>query len=124
MGTVNIRTMGQSPSTTNMKFLVLFACVAVASAQLVAYPNGAVAPAKTPEVVAAEAAHFAAKGLPWGAYGAYGLGHLGYAGHLGCWTFGICCRIRICWIPRICRLRIRRIPMGSRCPRQRCRSTS
>merc|ERR1711971_133460 len=129
MGTVSIWTLAQSPSTTNMKFLVLFACVvAAASAQLVAYPNGAVAPAKTPEVQAAEAAHFAAKGLPWGAYGAYGLGHLGYAGHLGygagCWTFGICCRIRICWIPRICRLRICRIPMGSRCPRQRCRSTS
>merc|ERR1711971_518861 len=84
MGTVSIWTLAQSPSTTNMKFLVLFACVvAAASAQLVAYPNGAVAPAKTPEVQAAEAAHFAAKGLPWGAYGAYGLGHLGYAGHLG-----------------------------------------
>merc|ERR1711997_1151241 len=81
MGTVSILTLAQSPSTTNMKFLVLFACVAVASAQLVAYPNGAVAPAKTPEVAAAEAAHFAAKGLPWGAYGAYGLGHLGYAGY-------------------------------------------
>merc|ERR1712088_33008 len=64
-----------------MKFLVLFACVAAASAQLVTYPNGAVAPAKTPEVAAAEAAHFAAKGLPaWGAYpyGAYGWN--GYAG--------------------------------------------
>merc|ERR1712218_679936 len=51
------------------------------SAQLVTYPNGAVAPAKTPEVAAAEAAHFAAKGLPaWGAYpyGAYGWN--GYAG--------------------------------------------
>lgn len=47
---------------SNMKFLVLFACVAAASAQLVTYPNGAVAPAKTPEVQAAEAAHFAAKG--------------------------------------------------------------
>jgi len=62
-----------------MKFLVtFFACVAAASAQLVTYPNGAVAPAKTPEVQAAEAAHFAAKGLP-----AYGLGYpygLGYAG--------------------------------------------
>merc|ERR1719410_640054 len=47
-----------------MKFLVLFACVAAASASvpLVAYPNGAVAPAKTPSVAAAEAAHFAAKG--------------------------------------------------------------
>ena len=43
-------------------FQVLFACVAAASAQLVTYPNGAVAPAKTPEVQAAEAAHFAAKG--------------------------------------------------------------
>lgn len=65
-----------------MKFLVLFACVAVASAQLVTYPNGAVAPAKTPEVQAAEAAHFAAKGLPYaaGLYGgAYGLWN-GYAG--------------------------------------------
>merc|ERR1711997_1294860 len=42
-----------------MKFLVLFACVAAASAvQLVTYPSGAVAPAKTPEVLAAEAAHF------------------------------------------------------------------
>merc|ERR1712076_2983 len=69
MGTVSIRTLAQSPSTTNMKFLVLFACVAAASAQLVTYPNGAVAPAKTPEVAAAEAAHFAAKGLPaWGGY--------------------------------------------------------
>merc|ERR1712141_447671 len=48
----------------NMKFLVLFAVVACASAQTLAtYPNGAVAPAKTPEVQAAEAAHFAAKGI-------------------------------------------------------------
>merc|ERR1739845_23613 len=69
--------------TTNMKFLVLFACVAVASAQLVTYPNGAVAPAKTPEVAAAEAAHFAAKGLPYG-YGAWGgLGYAGWGGYAG-----------------------------------------
>ena len=68
--------------------------MAAASAQhLVAYPNGAVAPAKTPSVAAAEAAHFAAKGavyngayagLPYaaGAYpynGAYA-GALPYAG--------------------------------------------
>merc|ERR1712193_335102 len=67
----------------NMKFLVLFACVAVASAQLVTYPNGAVAPAKTPEVAAAEAAHFAAKGLPYG-YGAWGcLGYAGWGGYAG-----------------------------------------
>jgi len=63
-----------------MKFLVLFACVAAASAQhLVAYPNGAVAPAKTPSVAAAEAAHFAAKGaLPLNALGYNGYGYAGY----------------------------------------------
>ena len=61
--------------------------MAVASAQvaLVTYPNGAVAPAKTPEVVAAEAAHFAAKGLPaypWGAYNGLWNGYAGaYAGY-------------------------------------------
>merc|ERR1712029_1234464 len=62
---------------SNMKFLVLFACVAAASANLVTYPNGAVAPAKTPEVQAAEAAHFAAKGAH--AY-AYAPGFYGYNG--------------------------------------------
>merc|ERR1712194_960141 len=63
----------------NMKFLVLFACVAAASAvQLVEYPNGAVAPAKTPEVLAAEHAHFAAKGLYAGYPGVYG--YNGYNG--------------------------------------------
>merc|ERR1712025_713873 len=73
-------------STTNMKFMALLASAAAASAQLVSYPNGAVAPAKTPEVVAAEAAHFAAKGLPaWGAYpyGTYGLNAGVYAGAYG-----------------------------------------
>merc|ERR1719322_230258 len=70
-----------------MKFMALLASAAAASAQLVSYPNGAVAPAKTPEVVAAEAAHFAAKGLPaWGAYpyGTYGglyAGAYGWAGY-------------------------------------------
>merc|ERR1712001_819577 len=63
--------------TTNMKFLVLLASVAAASANLVTYPNGAVAPAKTPEVQAAEAAHFAAKGAH--AY-AYASGFYGYNG--------------------------------------------
>merc|ERR1711963_151669 len=88
--------MGNHPSTTNMKLMSLLASaglVASSSAQLVAYPNGAVAPAKTPEVAAAEAAHFAAKGLPaWGAYpygtygwngyaGAYAGAYAGYAGY-------------------------------------------
>merc|ERR1712079_885102 len=74
----------------NMKFLVLFAVVACASATtLVTYPNGAVAPAKTPEVVAAEAAHFAAKGeyAPYayanGYYGGYPYAHGAWAGHYG-----------------------------------------
>ncbi|TRY61684.1 hypothetical protein TCAL_09270 [Tigriopus californicus] len=67
-----------------MKFLVLFACVAAASAQLVTYPNGAVAPVETPEVQAAKAAHFAAKGAPFYngaalpyAYGAHALNYAG-----------------------------------------------
>merc|ERR1711981_1532655 len=47
----------------NMKFLVLAACVAVSSAGLVTYPNGAVVPADTPAVALAKAAH---------------LGHLGH----------------------------------------------
>merc|ERR1712226_1187357 len=47
---------------SNMKFLVLSACVALSSAQLVAYPNGAVVPADTAEVHAAKVAHAAAGG--------------------------------------------------------------
>merc|ERR1711935_1196827 len=62
-----------------MKFLVLFACVAAASAvQLVTYPSGAVAPAKTPEVLAAEAAHFGHAAFA----GVYNV-HNGYYGHPG-----------------------------------------
>merc|ERR1712018_846494 len=68
-----VRLNNSATNSLNMKFLVLFACVAAASANLVTYPNGAVAPAKTPEVVAAEAAHFAAKG-------AYAPGYYGYPG--------------------------------------------
>merc|ERR1712107_76270 len=44
-----------------MKFLVLAAAVAVSSAQLVTYPNGAVVPADEPAVAAAKA-QFAAAG--------------------------------------------------------------
>merc|ERR1739838_1227794 len=64
-----------------MKFLVLFAtCVAAASAvELVTYPSGAVAPAKTPEVIAAEIAHFAAKGV----YTGYPHGYAGWNGYNG-----------------------------------------
>merc|ERR1712066_93258 len=41
----------------NMKFLVLAACVAISSAALVTWANGAVVPADTPAVAAARAAH-------------------------------------------------------------------
>merc|ERR1712223_1104974 len=71
-----------------MKFLVLFACVAAASANLVTYPNGAVAPAKTPEVQAAEAAHFAAKGAYAYAPGFYGYNNGYYPGVYGAYHHG------------------------------------
>lgn len=62
-----------------------------AAVQLVEYPNGAVAPAKTLEVQAAEAAHFAAKGQAYAPYwnGAYnGLynGAWNGAGYNGAWN--------------------------------------
>merc|ERR1739847_256295 len=66
--------------TTNMKFLVLAACVAVSSAQgfygLQSHPNGAVTPVDEPAVAAARADHLATK------FGA-GLGYAGYAAGYG-----------------------------------------
>merc|ERR1712001_758148 len=56
-------TLAQNTINLIMKFLVLAACVAVSSAQLVTYPNGAQVPADTPEVAAAKLAHAAAGGL-------------------------------------------------------------
>merc|ERR1712002_946734 len=82
---------------TNMKFLVLAACVAVCSAQgfygLQSHPNGAVTPIDEPAVAAARADHLATKfgaGLGYAAgyapgyatgygYAGYGAGY-GYAG--------------------------------------------
>ena len=52
---------------------------AAAAVELVEYPNGAVAPAKTPEVLAAEHAHFAAKGL----YAGYPYAYAGFNGYNG-----------------------------------------
>merc|ERR1712200_87431 len=67
------------------KFLVLAACVAVSSAQLVTYPNGAVVPADEPAVAAAKAAHLAAggavlpyAGLPYAGYPYAGYPYAGY----------------------------------------------
>merc|ERR1712158_254050 len=71
----HIRTLAQNTPTLIMKFLVLAATIAVSSAQLVTYPNGAVVPADTPEVAAAKAAHLQAggaiayaAGYPYAAY--------------------------------------------------------
>merc|ERR1712042_175574 len=60
--------MGNSHPSLNMKFLVLAACVAISSAALVTFPNGAVVPADTPAVAAARAAHLGQLGhvLPVG----------------------------------------------------------
>merc|ERR1711951_273712 len=52
--------------SSNMKFLVLAACVAVSSASLVTHPNGAVVPADEPAVALARAAHLATKGAVYG----------------------------------------------------------
>merc|ERR1711944_89588 len=79
--------VGLNTSATNnliMKFLVLFAVVASAAANLVTHPNGAVTPALTPEVAAATAAHLATKGVvhPYAYAGAWGYpGHYGYNGY-------------------------------------------
>merc|ERR1711965_174763 len=88
--------------TTNMKFLVLAACVAVSSGQgfygLQSHPNGAVTPVDEPAVAAARADHLATKfgaGLGYAGYapgyaagyGGYGAG-LGYAGYAPGYTAG------------------------------------
>merc|ERR1711890_167813 len=52
---------------SNMKFLVLSACVALSSCSLVSHPNGAVVPADTPAVAAAKLSHFHAGGAVHGA---------------------------------------------------------
>merc|ERR1712013_256735 len=79
--------------TTNMKFLVLAACVAVSSAQgfygLQSHPNGAVTPVDEPAVAAARADHLATKfgaGLGYAGYApgyAAGYGYAGYAAGYG-----------------------------------------
>jgi len=81
-------------SQFNMKFMVLAACVAVSSAQLVTYPNGAVVPADEPAVALAKAQHLAAGGAvhayagayPY-AYNGYANGYAGYAGYPGAYGY-------------------------------------
>merc|ERR1712200_194735 len=72
----------------NMKFLVLATCIAVSSAQLVSYPNGAVVPADEPAVAAVRASHLAAHGnilphagIPYAAGYPYAAGHAYAAGY-------------------------------------------
>merc|ERR1712121_503138 len=79
--------------TTNMKFLVLAACVALSSAQgfygLQSHPNGAVTPIDEPAVAANRADHLATKfgaGLGYAGYApgyAAGYGYAGYAAGYG-----------------------------------------
>merc|ERR1711964_44777 len=79
--------------TTNMKFLVLAACVAVSYAQgfygLQSHPNGAVTPVDEPAVAAARADHLATKfgaGLGYASYApgyAAGYGYAGYGAGYG-----------------------------------------
>merc|ERR1711942_64701 len=69
--------------SSNMKFLVLSACVAMSSSQLVAYPNGAVAPLDTPDVHAAKVAFAAAGGVVHPGHGYAAAFPYGYAGHFG-----------------------------------------
>merc|ERR1712212_264761 len=104
MGTVAFLSSSALHPTTNMKFLVLAACVAVCSAQgfygLQSHPNGAVTPVDEPAVAAARADHLATKfgaglgyagyapgyaaGYGYAGYGAgYGYAGLGYAGYAG-----------------------------------------
>ena len=59
---------------------------AASAVNLVTYPNGAVAPAKTPEVQAAEAAHFAAIGAA-GVYAGYPYGYAGWNGYTGAYPY-------------------------------------
>merc|ERR1711982_228210 len=69
--------------TTNMKFLVLAACVAVSSGQgfygLQSHPNGAVTPVEEPAVAAARADHLATKFGAGLGYAGYAPGYAGYA---------------------------------------------
>merc|ERR1712243_94709 len=96
MGTVAVLSSSALHPTTNMKFLVLAACVAVSSGQgfygLQSHPNGAVTPIDEPAVAAARADHLTTKfgaGLGYAGYapgyaagyGYAGYGGLGYAGY-------------------------------------------
>merc|ERR1712001_354731 len=83
MGESYLNSSAKHTNPLIMKFLVLAATIAVSSAQLVTYPNGAVVPADTAEVAAAKLAHLNAggaiayaAGFPYAAYHPYAYGAL------------------------------------------------
>merc|ERR1712123_229748 len=85
MGTVNFLSSSALHLNTNMKFLVLAACVSFSAAQgffgLQVHPNGAITPIDEPAVAAARAEHLATKfGAGVGYAAGYGAG-VGYAGN-------------------------------------------
>merc|ERR1712128_179907 len=78
---------------TNMKFLVLAACVSFSAAQgffgLQAHPNGAITPIDEPAVAAARAEHLATKfGAGVGYAAGNGVGYAGYGNGLGYAGYG------------------------------------
>merc|ERR1712066_534093 len=83
MGTVAVLSSSALHPNTNMKFLVLAACVAVSSGQgfygLQSHPNGAVTPVDEPAVAAARADHLATKFGAGLGYAVYAPGYAGYA---------------------------------------------
>merc|ERR1711937_522944 len=82
MGSYFLSSSALHPNT-NMKFLVLAACVAVSSGQgfygLQSHPNGAVTPVDEPAVAAARADHLATKFGAGLGYAGYAPGYAGYA---------------------------------------------
>merc|ERR1711937_77389 len=82
MGSYFLSSSALHPAT-NMKFLVLAACVAVSSGQgfygLQSHPNGAVTPVDEPAVAAARADHLATKFGAGLGYAGYAPGYAGYA---------------------------------------------
>merc|ERR1711874_502042 len=73
--------------TTNMKFLVLAACVSFSAGQgffgLQAHPNGAITPVDEPAVAAARADHLATKFGAGVGYTGYAPGYAGYGAGVG-----------------------------------------
>merc|ERR1711874_211250 len=78
--------------TTNMKFLVLAACVSFSAGQgffgLQAHPNGAITPVDEPAVAAARADHLATKFGAGVGYAGYAPGYAGYGAGVGYAGYG------------------------------------